>query len=141
MSLVCNGQLIDSCTFNIGTLRILSGQVDPSKWEEMSNKIAEFCHGFENIRIVGSGGNINKLYRLTPKRERKADRIMITSLKKSYAQLSNLNFEQRIEQFDLCEDRADEIVPAAELFLKVTEITKAEDIIVPTVGLADGIIN
>lgn len=107
----------------------------------MSNKIAEFCHGFENIRIVGSGGNINKLYRLTPKRERKADRIMITSLKKSYAQLSNLNFEQRIEQFDLCEDRADEIVPAAELFLKVTEITKAEDIIVPTVGLADGIIN
>lgn len=65
LSLVCNGQLIDSCTFNIGTLRILSGQVDPSKWEEMSNKIAEFCHGFENIRIVGSGGNINKLYRLT----------------------------------------------------------------------------
>lgn len=65
LSLVCNGQLIDSCTFNIGTLRILSGQVDPSKWEEMSNKVSEYCHGFENIRIVGSGGNINKLYRLT----------------------------------------------------------------------------
>lgn len=107
----------------------------------MSNKVTEFCHGFENIRIVGTEGNINKLYRLTPKRERKADRIMITSLKKSSAQLSNLNFEQRIEQFDLCEDRADVIVPAAELFLKVTEITKAEDIIVPNVGLADGIIN
>lgn len=141
LSLVCDGQLIDSRSFNIGTLRLLSGNVSQSQWEDMKTTIADFCQGFENIQIVGSGGNINKLYRLTPKRERKTDRIMVSSLKKLYANLSVLTVEQRMEQFELREDRADVIVPAAELFLMVSEVAKAEDIIVPTVGLADGIIN
>lgn len=115
--------------------------LEEAQREEMKNTIADFCHGFDNIQIVGSGGNINKLYRLTPKRERRADRIMVSSLKKLYTNLSPLSVEQRMEQYDLREDRADVIVPAAELFLMVAEVAKAEDIIVPTVGLADGIIN
>ena len=72
LSLVCEGQLIDSRSFNIGTLRLLSNTVSQSQWDEMRNAVKDFCHGFDNIQIVGSGGNINKLYRLTPKRERKA---------------------------------------------------------------------
>lgn len=141
LSLVCEGQLIDSRSFNIGTLRLLSGGVSQTRWEEMKTAVADFCHGFDNIQIVGSGGNINKLYRLTPKRERKADRIMVTTLKKLHTHLSVLSVDQRMEQYDLREDRADVIVPAAELFLMVAEVAKADDIIVPTVGLADGIIN
>lgn len=141
LSLVCEGQLIESRSFNIGTLRLLANNVSQSQWDEMKNTVAEFCRGFDNIQIIGSGGNINKLFRLTPKRERKTDRMMVSSLKEIHAGLSGLNIEQRMEQFDLREYRADVIVPAAELFLMVAEVSGAEDIIVPNVGLADGIIN
>lgn len=141
LSLVCEGQLIDSRSFNIGTLRLLSGNVSQSQWDEMRNAVADFCRGFDNIQIVGSGGNINKLYRLTPKRVRKADKMMVCSLRKLHTDLSALTVEQRMEQYELREDRADVIVPASEIFLMVAEVTNAEDIIVPTVGLADGIIN
>lgn len=140
-SLVCDGQFINSRSFNIGTLRLLSDAVSQSQWEEMKSAVADFCNGFEGIRIVGSGGNINKLYRLTPKRERKTEKLMVSSLKKLHTALSALTVEQRMEQYELREDRADVIVPAAELFLMVAEVAKAEDIVVPTVGLADGVIN
>lgn len=141
LSLVCEGQLIDSRSFNIGTLRLLSGNVSQSQWNDMKEAVAEFCHGIDNIHIIGSGGNINKLYRLTPKRERKTDRLLVCTLNKLHKNLSALTVEQRMDQYDLREDRADVIVPAAKLFLMVSEVVKAEDIIVPTVGLADGIIN
>ncbi len=141
ISLVCDGQLIDSRSFNIGTLRLLSGATSQADWERMKEDVASICQGIDNIQIVGSGGNINKLYRLTPKRERKSERLMVSSLAKLYNQLSSLSVEQRMEQYELREDRADVIVPAAQLFLMVAEVTKAEDIIVPTVGLADGVIN
>lgn len=141
LSLVCEGLLIDSRSFNIGTLRLLSNTVSQSQWEEMKNAVTDFCHGFDNIHIVGSGGNINKLYRLTPKRERNADKLMVCSLKKLRDSLTLLTVDERMAEHDLREDRADVIVPAAELFLMVAEVSGAEDIIVPTVGLADGIIN
>ena len=141
VSLVCDGQLIDSRSFNIGTLRLLSGATSQADWDGMKEEIASICRGFDNIQIVGSGGNINKLYRLTPKRERKSERLMVSSLSKLHAHLSALSVEQRMEQYELREDRADVIVPAAQLFLMVAEVAKAENIMVPTVGLADGVIN
>lgn len=141
LSLVCEGQLIDSRSFNIGTLRMLSGSVSQTQWNKMRDAVKEFCRGFDNIHIVGSGGNINKLYRLTPKSKRKADRIKVETLKELYTSMSALTVEQLIEQYDLREDRADVIVPAAQLFLMVAGEAEAESIIVPTVGLADGIIN
>ncbi len=141
LSLVCEGQLMESRSFNIGTLRILADNVSQAKWEAMRNAVAKFCRGIDNIHIIGSGGNINKLYRLTPKNERKADKMMVSSLAKIHESLASLSVEERMEQFELREDRADVIVPAAKLFLMVAEVAKAEDIIVPTMGLADGIIN
>lgn len=141
ISLVSDGQLINSRSFNIGTLRLLSGATSQADWGKMKEEVGAFCRGFENIQIVGSGGNINKLYRLTPKRERKSEGLMVSSLSKLYESLSSLSVEQRMEQYELREDRADVIVPAAQLFLMVAEVAKAENIIVPTVGLADGVIN
>lgn len=141
ISLVCDGQLIDSRSFNIGTLRLLSGTISQADWDSMKEEVAGICRGIENIQIVGSGGNINKLYRLTPKRERKSDRLLVSTLSKLHAHISALSVEQRMEQYELREDRADVIVPAAQLFLMVAEVSKAESIMVPTVGLADGVIN
>lgn len=141
LSLVCEGQLIDSRSFNIGTLRLLANTVSQSQWDEMKKAVSEFCHGFDNIHIVGSGGNINKLFRLTPKRERKTEKLLVSSLKELQNSLSSLTLEQRMEEYNLREDRADVIVQAADLFLMVADVAKAEDILVPTAGLADGIIN
>lgn len=140
-SCVSDGQLIDSRSFNIGTLRLLSGSTSQADWDSMSEEVGNICRGIDNILIVGSGGNINKLYRLAPKRERKAERLMVSTLSKLYEQLSSLSVGQRMEQYELREDRADVIVPASRLFLMVAEVAKAENIMVPTVGLADGIIN
>lgn len=141
ISLVCDGQLIDSRSFNIGTLRLLSGATSQADWDCMREEVGNICRGFDNIQIVGSGGNINKLYRLTPKRERKAERLMVSSLSKLHEHLSSLSVDKRMEQYELREDRADVIVPAAQLFLMVAEVARAESIMVPTVGLADGVIN
>lgn len=141
LSLVCDGQLINSRSFNIGTLRMLANNVSQSDWDSMKVAVTAFCQDFEDIQIVGSGGNINKLYRLQPKSERKGDSLSVSSLEKLNAALSALSVEERIEQYDLHEYRADVIVPAAQLFLMVAEASKANQILVPMKGLADGIVN
>lgn len=141
LSLVCDGKLIGSKSFNIGTIRILNECVEPSIWKEMAEAVRELTKGVENIRIVGSGGNINKLYRLAPKKERTKDTLHIDTLSRIYTRLSALSLEQRMMEYDLRASRADVIVPAAQLFLMVANLVKADTILVPTVGLADGIIN
>ena len=141
LSLVCDGKLIGSKSFNIGTIRILNECVEPSIWKEMAEAVRELTKGVENIRIVGSGGNINKLYRLAPKKERTKDTLHIDTLSRIYTRLSALSLEQRMIEYDLRASRADVIVPAAQLFLMVANLVKADTILVPTVGLADGIIN
>ncbi len=141
LSLVCDGKLIGSKSFNIGTIRILNACVEPSRWKEMAEAVRELTKGVENIRIVGSGGNINKLYRLAPKKERTKDTLHIDTLSRIYTRLSALSLEQRMMEYDLRASRADVIVPAAQLFLMVANLVKADTILVPTVGLADGIIN
>lgn len=141
LSLVCDGKLIGSKSFNIGTIRILNECVEPSIWKEMAEAVRELTKGVENIRIVGSGGNINKLYRLAPKKERTKDTLHIDTLLRIYTRLSALSLEQRMMEYDLRASRADVIVPAAQLFLMVANLVNADTILVPTVGLADGIIN
>lgn len=141
LSLVCDGKLIGSKSFNIGTIRILNACVEPSIWKKMAEAVRELTKGVENIRIVGSGGNINKLYRLAPKKERTKDTLHIDTLSRIYTRLSALSLEQRMMEYDLRASRADVIVPAAQLFLMVANLVKADTILVPTVGLADGIIN
>ena len=91
--------------------------------------------------IIGSGGNINKLYRLVPKKSKLKDRITLAQLEKLYAQLSSLSVEERMREFDLRPDRADVIVPAAKIFISIARAIGAEEIAVPTIGLTDGIIN
>lgn len=141
ISLIADGRFIASRSFNIGTLRLLSNAVSSEQWCEMGEVIKEITSGFDDIQIIGSGGNINKLYRLAPKREKKKEVLMVSTLENLYKQLEPLSVEERMKEYDLRSDRADVIVPAAKLFLMVADIIKSESIIVPNVGLADGLIN
>lgn len=141
LSLISDGKLVAVRSFNIGTIRLLIESVSTEQWNEMGEVIRNLTEGYENIKIIGSGGNINKLHRLTPKREKKKECLMVSTLNKLYNHLSVLSLEERMKQYDLREDRADVIVPAAQLFLMVAGIINTDTIIVPTMGLTDGIIN
>ena len=141
INLLTNGELVQSLSYNIGTVRILSGAVKDETWAQMKDDLTRLTADFQGINIIGSGGNINKLYRLAEKKDKKKMRMPIASLQGLYDQLKPLTPEQRMNEFSLKADRADVIVPAAEIFLTIANIVKAEYIHVPVIGLADGIID
>ena len=141
VNLMVNGSLLQSMSYNVGTVRILSGAVKPDTWLNLKDDLRRLTEGFPGINIIGSGGNINKLYRMATDKDKDRQRLPITSLRSLYDQLKPLTPEQRMRQFGLKEDRADVIVPAAEIFLTIADVVKADYVHVPVIGLADGIID
>ncbi len=105
----------------------------------MEEELMKVTEGVAAINIIGSGGNINKLFRLADKKDKKLQRLPVSSLQTVYDVLKPLTPE--VEAFSLKQDRADVIVPAAEIFLKIAEVVHAEYIYVPVIGLSDGIID
>lgn len=141
INLLTNGVLVQSLSYNVGTVRMLSNAVREEVWEQMKDDLTRLTADFPDINIIGSGGNINKLYRLADKKDKKLQRMLIASLQELYDQLSPLTPEQRMKEFSLKADRADVIVPAARIFLTIAETVRAQYVHVPVIGLADGIID
>lgn len=141
INLLTNGELVCSMSYNIGTVRILSNAVKEGAWRQMEEELRKATENFASINIIGSGGNINKLFRLADKKDKKQQRLPVTSLQAIYDVLLPLTPEERMEAFNLKQDRADVIVPAAEIFLKIAGVVHAEYIYVPVIGLSDGIID
>lgn len=141
VNLLADGELKFSASYNIGTIRLLNDAVTPAAWELMTDELARMTAGLGPVNIIGTGGNINKLYRLSDKKDKKLQRLPVGSLRQLYAELSALTPEARAEAYDLKEDRADVIVPAAQIFLKIADTVRAEHIHVPVIGLADGIVD
>ena len=111
INLLTNGTLVQSLSYNIGTVRMLSNAVKEETWAQLKDDLARLTANFSDINIIGSGGNINKLYRLAEKKDKKLKRMPVESLQELYDELSPLTPEQRMKQFDLKADRADVIVP------------------------------
>ena len=141
INLLTNGELVWSVSYNIGTVRMLSNAVKDGTWQQMEEELMKVTEGVAAINIIGSGGNINKLFRLADKKDKKLQRLPVSSLQTVYDVLKPLTPEERVEAFSLKQDRADVIVPAAEIFLKIAEVVHAEYIYVPVIGLSDGIID
>ena len=141
INLLTNGELVWSVSYNIGTVRMLSNAVKEGTWQQMEEELMKVTEGVAAINIIGSGGNINKLFRLADKKDKKLQRLPVSSLQTVYDVLKPLTPEERVEAFSLKQDRADVIVPAAEIFLKIAEVVHAEYINVPVIGLSDGIID
>ena len=140
ISFICNGQRVFGKSFNVGTIRLLKGKVKKKDLMALKTEVTKVTAGYDNIKIIGSGGNINKLFRLANKKK-KFEALPIDELKQLYDSLSKMSVEERMVAYELKPDRADVIVPAAEIFLHVAASSKAKEIIVPNIGLADGIIN
>lgn len=141
INLISNGELKNSHSYNIGTVRMLSGMVKEEEKEALRTDLIGLAAEYAPINIIGSGGNINKLFRLADKKDKKNALLPVESLREIYEALQAISPEERIKLYKLKPDRADVIVPAAEIFLEVATQAKATGIIVPTIGLSDGIID
>lgn len=141
INLLSQGTLVCSRSYNIGTVRILNQAVTDAEWERLKNDMQELAASYEKTNIIGSGGNINKLYKLADKKDKRKQRITVDTLKKLHEELKALSVEERMEKYQLKPDRADVIVPAGDIFLNIAEWIHATHIYVPVIGLADGIID
>ena len=141
INLLSEGQLVCSRSYNIGTVRMLNNAVKDSEWERLKNDLAELAKSYPQTNIIGSGGNINKLYRLADKKNKKKMTMQVSVLQELHTRLKALYLEERMEQFGMKPDRADVIIPAGEIFLTIANIIGASYIHVPVIGLSDGIID
>ena len=107
-------------------------------WEVMKQSIKEKTKGHKAVIAIGSGGNINKVHTLSKRKDGKP--LTISLLRDFYKELSNVSVEARINVYKLKEDRADVIVPALQIYINVMRWANSEEIYVPKIGLADGLI-
>ncbi len=140
VSLIHDGVLAESHSFNIGTLRLLSGKVTEEEKEDLKRGLSDYASKYSDIKIIGSGGNINKLYKIG-QTDKKTQEISLAELKRLYGILEPMTIEERIATFNLKDDRADVIVPAASIFIHACEYLKANAVRVPNISLADSIVD
>lgn len=138
ISLLHDNKLIDSQSFNIGTIRLLNKGVASSEWERLALWLANYKNIYKKLHLVGSGGNINKIKKLYGSQI--DEFVSFERIAKAHKELSKISVAERISSLNLRPDRADVIVPAAEIFLAIHRILKIERIYIPKIGLADGII-
>ena len=141
VNLLSQGQLQYSASYNIGTVRMLNNAVTDGEWDRLRTEIQRLALSYPDTNVIGSGGNINKLYRLAAKKDKARQRMTVEALAALHAQLVSLTVEERREQFGLKPDRADVIVPAGEIFLTIARLLGASYVYVPVIGLSDGIID
>jgi exopolyphosphatase/guanosine-5'-triphosphate,3'-diphosphate pyrophosphatase len=125
-------------SFNIGTIRLLKSMVDENTWEEMRDHLKSNTKSKLPVIAIGSGGNINKVFSLSKKKEGKP--LHLELLRDYYKELSSVSLEERISLYNMREDRADVIVPALQIYINVMRWTDINEIYVPRIGLADGLI-
>ena len=134
-----DGKLIFKKSFNIGTIRLLKNQVEEATWDEMKEFIRSKTKGYHHVTAIGTGGNINKVFSISKRKEGKP--LTLDLLRDYYKEFSNLSVDQRISLHKLRQDRADVIVPALLIYINAMRWSEAQEIFVPKIGLADGLIH
>jgi exopolyphosphatase / guanosine-5'-triphosphate,3'-diphosphate pyrophosphatase len=139
LTFFAESKLIFKESFNIGTIRLLKNQVTEEQWYQMKDFIKKETKGHDNdIIAIGSGGNINKVFSLSKRKDGKS--LPIELLKDYYKELNSFSLEERMRIYKMREDRADVIVPAILIYINVMRWANTNEIFVPKIGLADGLI-
>ncbi len=133
-----NNELIFTDSFPIGTIRLLKDQVSDVTWNDMKVAIKSKTKGFKTVEAIGSGGNINKVFSMSKRKDGKP--LSYELLRDYYKELSNVSLSDRISLYKLKEDRADVIVPALKIYISAMRWAGAEQIYVPKIGLVDGLV-
>jgi exopolyphosphatase/guanosine-5'-triphosphate,3'-diphosphate pyrophosphatase len=137
-SLFSEGKMIASKSFRNGTVRLLNDRVPDETWNAIEEWVRTQCAAYDDIILVGSGGNINKLFKLSGKLPDQP--LSYLYLNAQYQYLSSLTYEQRVAELALNTDRADVIIPATKIYLNAMKWSGARKIYVPKIGLSDGIV-
>jgi exopolyphosphatase/guanosine-5'-triphosphate,3'-diphosphate pyrophosphatase len=137
-TLYSSGKTVASRSFKVGTVRLLNDLVDDGAWEEMEKWVRETTKPYKKIDLIGSGGNINNIFKTSGKKEGKP--LSLAYIKKYNDLLNSLSYEERVMDLKLKSDRADVIIPASKIYLSSMKWARADNIFVPKIGLADGII-
>jgi exopolyphosphatase/guanosine-5'-triphosphate,3'-diphosphate pyrophosphatase len=139
LTFFAGNNLLFSASFNIGTIRLLKNQVTVNQWDLMKEYIRRETGQYtDRIIAIGSGGNINKIFSISKRKEGKS--LNIELLKDYYKEFSSFTLEDRMRLYKLREDRADVIVPALQIYINAMRWATAQEIFVPKIGLADGLI-
>ncbi len=138
LSFFSNGKLIFKESFNIGTIRLLQQQVNEKTWEQMKEVIKTVTKGQKEVVAIGSGGNINKVFSMSKRKDGKP--LTLDLLKDYHKELSSVNLEDRIRLYSLRADRADVIVPALQIYINAMRWANALEMYVPKIGLVDGLV-
>lgn len=137
-SVLIKGKRIVSKSFKIGTVRMINNMVGESVWEEIKQWIENNTKNYSKLALLGSGGNINKLFKIAKVKEGRP--LSMIKLNQLYNELNQLDYNERIVQWELNPDRSDVIIPATQIYLKALHWSGASEIFVPKIGLTDGII-
>ena len=139
LSLMKGDKAVTSASFRIGTVRLLSGQVQQQSWDDMKAWLKSLRSKYSDVLLVGSGGNINKLTKLYGKLPENI--LTFENLLSGLSRLSGYSLMERIHLLGLRPDRADVIVPAGEIFRFIMKHLRADMIYVPKIGLSDGMVS
>jgi exopolyphosphatase/guanosine-5'-triphosphate,3'-diphosphate pyrophosphatase len=137
-SIINQGNQVSSKSFKIGTVRLLNDMVKKETWQELKDWIEFQTKNYQKIDVLGSGGNINKIFKISGKALGKP--LSYFYMTSYYNMLQTYSYEERITELDLNQDRADVIIPAMRIYLSAMKWSGAKNIYVPKIGLADGII-
>lgn len=137
-TLYSGGEVVNSRSFKLGTVRLLEGLVGHSTWDEVENWIKGVTKGHAKIDLIGSGGNINKIFKLSGKKDGKP--LTYFYMVSFYEFLQSYTYEERVTELGLNLDRADVIIPATRIYLSAMKWSRSKNIHVPKIGLSDGII-
>ncbi|MEE2802153.1 MAG: exopolyphosphatase [Bacteroidota bacterium] len=137
-TLIAYGKEVVSRSFQIGTVRLLNDMVNNSLWAEAENWVKEVCKPYSKIELIGSGGNINNIFKSSGKSQGKP--LSYFYLASYYEKLQSYTYEERIYSLNMNQDRADVIIPACRIYLRAMKWSMAKNIYVPKIGLSDGII-
>ena len=133
-----NGQNIASHSFKLGTVRIINGMVDDAMWEQAQQWVTQHTKAYSKINVIGSGGNINSIYRFSEKKV--GQPLSYLFMSNFYEKVKQYDYNQRVFELKMNPDRADVIIPATRIYLSAMKWAKAKNMYVPKIGLADGIV-
>lgn len=138
LNLFTEGKLLFKKSFNIGTIRLLKNLVPDKTWDDMKDTIKAKTKGHKKIIAIGTGGNINKIFSISKKKDGKP--LELNLLRDYHKEFSGFSVKDRIRLYNFREDRADVIVPALLIYINVMRWADADEILVPKIGLVDGLV-
>ena len=139
LTIFSKGKLASSGSYNIGTIRMLHDKISKEQWRDFKDQVKKLVENKQPIVAIGSGGNINKIFKLANRKENQF--LLYIKFRECYDYVSSFTLDQRIRDLKLNPDRADVIIPAFRIFNAIMKSAQIEKIMVPQVGLSDGIIH